>query len=210
MKSFDINSARGALLHVCDAIIVAEPLLTEIDSRIGDGDHGQGMKAGFTALKAMLQNADFADMYTLFRESGIALLKEMGGASGVIFCTLFIGGVEPLRGVKEMDGEALIRFLRAGKDSVMRRGGAVAGQKTMLDALLPAVEAMSGIDSQDIGTLLNAAAEGAQAGAEATKAMSGAIGRSQHFAREAIGTPDPGAVSTAIIFEALSQAASAV
>ena len=79
---------KPALIHVCDLIVASEPLLTEIDTIIGDGDHGTGMKHGFTELRKVLLDREFADVYDLFRESGVELVKTMGGASGVIFGTM--------------------------------------------------------------------------------------------------------------------------
>ena len=89
---------QEALLHVCDVIIDSEQMLTQLDTIIGDGDHGIGMKTGFLALRAMLRKQQFTDAYTLMKESGMTLIKVMGGTSGVIYGTLFIGGLSALEG----------------------------------------------------------------------------------------------------------------
>ena len=100
MNTITTAQLQEALLHVCDVIIDAEGMLTELDTIIGDGDHGIGMKTGFSALRTLLQEQQFSDTFTLLKESGLMLIKVMGGTSGVIFGTMFIGG---LSAVKDKD-----------------------------------------------------------------------------------------------------------
>ena len=85
MNTMTTAQLQAALLHTCDVIIDAEGMLTNLDTIIGDGDHGIGMKTGFSALQTLLQGRQFEDAYTLMKESGMMLLKVMGGTSGVIF-----------------------------------------------------------------------------------------------------------------------------
>lgn len=205
MTTVTIDGMRQALIRASEEIIEAEPMLTKLDLQIGDGDHGIGMKAGFTALKAMLEKENFTDFYDFFKESGIALLRQMGGASGVIFCTMFIGGIEPLRGKKEISAAELAEFFSAGCSEIRRRGKAEPGQKTMVDALQPAVDAMKKASENGAGIYetLFAGMENSAKGAEASAAMLPEIGRSRHFESAALNIPDPGAVSVSLIFKGL-------
>lgn len=196
---------KAALIHACDLIVESEPMLTEIDTIIGDGDHGTGMKAGFSELRKYLAGKDFSSPYELMRESGIELVKIMGGASGVIFGTLFIGGHDAIEGKEKISADDLIGFFNESAETISRRGRSKPGDKTMLDALVAAVEAMreARANTGDIRDILAAGHKGALKGVEDTKSMAPRLGRSKNFREQAIGYPDPGAVSVSIIFRGL-------
>ncbi|HWR22814.1 MAG TPA: DAK2 domain-containing protein, partial [Feifaniaceae bacterium] len=161
MRTIPLKQWQAAIAAACDSIVESEPLLTKIDCLIGDGDHGTGMRDGFTVLKETLLSNEYPDIYALMREAGIALVKTMGGASGVIFGTLFIAGHEGVRGRADMDADALIAFFDAGGASIAKRGRTAPGDKTMLDALLPAVEFMrrKREETDDAALVLRAAYE---------------------------------------------------
>ncbi|MEG2634866.1 MAG: DAK2 domain-containing protein, partial [Oscillospiraceae bacterium] len=127
MESINIEQLKNALICASDLIIESEPYLTQVDTIIGDGDHGIGMKTGFTALKALLKRTEFSDLFELFRSSGIELLRVMGGASGVIFGTMFIGGHETVRDKKSLNADELINFFEQGAASIMKRGRSCIG-----------------------------------------------------------------------------------
>ena len=97
MNRADTAALKAAMLVAADAIIDAEPELTRIDKVIGDGDHGIGMKTGFTAIRRQLEKTDYSTPYDLFHACGLCLVKSMGGSSGVLFGTLLIGGLEAIR-----------------------------------------------------------------------------------------------------------------
>jgi len=196
---------KAALIHVCDLIVASEPLLTELDTIIGDGDHGIGMKLGFSELRKVLTEREFTNVYDLMRDSGVELVKTMGGASGVIFGTLFIGGHEAVEGKDRVNADDLILFFDAGAQTISRRGRSKAGDMTMLDALLPAIEAMKQArkNTDDVLLIMKAAYEGAGQGVEDTKDMMPKLGRAKNFREKALGYADPGAVSTSIIFKGL-------
>lgn len=214
MKHLTVDRLAAALDHVCDLIIAAEPDLTALDNIVGDGDHGFGMYDGFTELKAVLHSGiHFETLRDLARTTGMALVKSMGGASGVIFGTLFIGGVDALVGadgnfLTEVDADGLRKFFRRSAEAISHRGKAQRGDRTMLDALLWAADAMENCVTDDITVLLKAGWGGACAGAEATKHMRPRLGRAKNFRDKALGYPDPGAVSTSIIFRGLYEAVS--
>ncbi len=205
MDRLTVGELRQMLLDVAQTIIDNEPYLTEIDTVIGDGDHGTGMKRGFTALKAMLEREDFATVWELMRRSGMELVKTMGGASGVLFSTLLIGGLDDVRDAEYMDMSNAADYFCGGVEAVMRRGGAKPGQKTMVDALLPVAEALKAAkaEGKTLSEGFNMASEAALSGVEATKAMQSGIGRSKNFREKTVGLPDPGAVSVSLIFGAM-------
>lgn len=208
MKQITTQAFARALIHVCDLVIASEPQLTELDNIVGDGDHGLGMKDGFIELRVVLTNTEFHNYHELTRTTGMALVKSMGGASGVIFGTLFIGGHDAVLApdgsyLDTLDADALRRYFRQSAEAISHRGRAKANDRTMLDALLYAVAAMEQSATDDVAELLRCGYEGALQGVEATKTMRPRLGRSKNFREQAIGWPDPGAVSTSIIFRGL-------
>ncbi|MGI6162110.1 MAG: DAK2 domain-containing protein, partial [Christensenellales bacterium] len=107
MRAIDINSTVDMIRFVCDAIIESKDLLTDVDSRTGDGDHGMGMAGGMAKAKAALEaGAPFSDIASIFKTTGMAMLNSMGGASGVIFSSMFLGGVKGMGDIKELNGAA--------------------------------------------------------------------------------------------------------
>lgn len=215
MTEISTSAFAAALRHVCDLVIASEPALTELDTRVGDGDHGTGMKDGFTELKNVLDTTTFETFHDLTRTTGMALVKSMGGASGVIFGTLFIGGHDAVVApdgsyLEALDAAALRRYFRLSADAISHRGRTKPNDRTMLDALLYAVDAMEQSDTSDIAELMKCAWEGACRGAEATSQMRPRLGRSKNFRDQALGWPDPGAVSTSIIFRGLYESIAGV
>lgn len=198
---------RDALIRVAAKIIDNEARLTELDCQIGDGDHGVGMRTGFSAMMEALTAAPPIDTGELLKLAGVTLIRVMGGASGVIFGTLFTSGLEQVRGKETLTAEELTAYLEAGYAGIVKRGRSCLGSKTMLDALYPAVEAMKARLAQtpDIAQVLAAGYQGALNGVENTKAMVSVTGRSKNFRLKSLGIPDPGAVSVSIILEGLAQ-----
>ena len=207
MNRADTAALKTAMLTAADAIIAAEPELTRIDMVIGDGDHGIGMKTGFTAIRRELEKTDYPSPFALFHACGLCLVKSMGGSSGVLFGTLLIGGLDAIRNKETMDGGDMCAFLCGGIDAVVRRGRARAGDKTMVDALLSAKEDMQKAlrETRDIDRILAAGEAGALRGVEETKAMLPRLGRSKGFRDSALGWPDPGAVSVSVLLGGLKK-----
>lgn len=196
---------QDALACAARQIIAAEPYLTEVDTVIGDGDHGLGMKAGFTALSRHLSQTTYETPYALLHASGLCLVRSMGGASGVLFGTLFIGGLDVVEGLAELPADKMVSFFEKSAGAVAKRGRTGPGDKTMVDALMPALEAMRQELARggQIEAILQAGSLGAQEGAERTRAMLPRAGRSKNFREKAVGYPDPGAISVSIIFKGL-------
>lgn len=201
-----IEDLKNALLEASWMIEKSEPQLTELDIKVGDGDHGYGMKAGFSALRDMLMRTEYEEVSDLYKSAGIELLRTMGGASGVIFGTMFTAGCRDLPSGGRIDADAYLLFFEHALEAIMRRGRAKPGDRTMLDALNGAVSSMRETrkSTRDMAELLRAGASGALSGMEATKNMIPQKGRSKNFSTQALGCPDPGAVSVSIIFQAFA------
>jgi dihydroxyacetone kinase-like protein len=170
--------------------------LTDLDAAIGDADHGTNMDRGFTAVKAALAEPP-ADLAGVFRAAAAVLIRTVGGASGPLFGTFFLRAGASCAGRSELDAAALVALFEAGITGVEQRGKAVAGDKTMLDALLPATAAMRvALDrGADIRSILNAGADAAEEGMRSTIPMQARKGRASYLGERSIGHQDPGATS---------------
>ncbi len=197
------DQTRLMMLQVADAIIVAEPLLSQADRDLGDGDHGLGMKRGMEAVKAQLAALTPASVEQVFVTTGTAMMSSMGGASGALFGTVFRAGGKALAGRAAFDAEGVALLLQAATEGVQKRGGAKVGDKTMVDALVPAAEKARSVAS---GSLLNSLTEvsaAAEAGKEASKAMIAQFGRAKTLGEACIGFPDAGAWSVTIMLSTM-------
>jgi dihydroxyacetone kinase phosphoprotein-dependent L subunit len=186
-------------------IIESKPFLTEIDSAIGDGDHGIGMEVGFKAAIKELNNQEFSTVNEVFTETGKAMIMTMGGASGVIFGTMFLSGFNKHENVEKLNLETLADAFETSLEAIKKRGKAKPGDKTMVDGLTPAVDRLreSVSNNQTLLEGLANAVEGAKEGVEATKGYIGRLGRAKSLGERAIGHQDAGATSVSIIFNSM-------
>ena len=199
--NLDTAGATAMLRAVAQAIIGQTDVLTDADLARGDGDHGVGMRRGFEATLEALQAApDTID--GAFKAAGTAIMSQTGGAAGAIFGTLFRSGSKAFAGRDTMDGPSFAAFLETGLDAVLKRGGVVEGQKTIIDALAPAARAARGA-GDGLADVTAAAAQGALDGVEATKAMIATTGKARSLGERSIGHPDPGAISVSLILVAM-------
>lgn len=206
LTELNAEDTRNMLLYVADKIIAAKPYLTEVDSAIGDGDHGIGMAGGMQkAKKKLLKMAEESDVYKMFESAGQAMLMSMGGASGVIFGGLYLAGAKGMDKAKVITGDDLAAMERKSLQAIQERGGAAVGDKTMVDALAPAVEAMEANAGADLLTILKAAEEGARQGMENTKNYVAKFGRAKSLMERAIGHQDAGATSVYLIFKSMRE-----
>ena len=207
MEQLNYAQVRDMLLYVTEQIIDSKALLTEVDSQIGDGDHGIGMERGMKKAKEKLLSMESgSNVDALFQEMGKTMLMSMGGASGVIFGTMFMGGAKGKPERSSLDGAALIELLEGCLAQIKERGKAQVGDKTMVDALEPAVERMkSCAGTSDLGEMLSQAAEAAREGMEATKNYQAKYGRAKSLMERALGHQDAGATSTWIIFRSMAE-----
>ncbi|WP_405739383.1 dihydroxyacetone kinase subunit DhaL [Streptomyces sp. NBC_01525] len=173
--------------------------LTDLDSAIGDADHGSNLQRGFTAVRTLLEKEPPAMPGAALMAAGRTLVSTVGGASGPLYGTLLRRTGKTLGDAERVDLEQLRDGLRAGVDAVGQLGGSAPGDKTMLDALDPAVTALAdGFAS---------AAEAAGQGARATVPLQARKGRASYLGERSIGHEDPGAASSALLFAALAEVA---
>ncbi|MCW4353662.1 dihydroxyacetone kinase subunit DhaL [Hoyosella sp. YIM 151337] len=182
--------------------------LTQLDSAIGDADHGTNMQRGTAAVLAALDDNPPEDAAALFKQAGMALVSKVGGASGPLYGTFFIRAAASAGPVAELEPHDFAKLLRAGLEGVVARGKPDPGDKTMFDALSPAVEAAD--QTLDGGASLTdalAAAEAAaNSGRDATIPMLARKGRASYLGERSIGHQDPGATSAALLITAAARA----
>lgn len=198
------------LLGAADSIIAASGELTELDARIGDGDHGINLGRGMAAVRARLADGDPGGPAGLLAMAGRLLVSTVGGASGPLYGTLFLEAGQALQRTGWGASE-LAEALATGVAAVGRRGRSAAGQKTMLDTLVPAATTLRSelVARQDLAGAASRAAAAAAAGCESTRDMVAQRGRASYLGERAIGHLDPGAVSSRLLVEALAAAAGA-
>ncbi len=210
-----LEQLRQMFLYVAGEIVNSTALLTQADKAIGDGDHGIGMARGFEAVRERLENDSFESVGSLLKAVGTTLITSVGGASGIIFGTFFRGGAERLLERREFQAPDLGMLLSDGLEAVMARGGARPGDKTVVDALEPAVravEAKAAVATAGAATAAGttlaaaakAAAEAAREGVEETKEMIARIGKAKTLGKRSLGHPDPGALSMHLILQAMA------
>lgn len=173
--------------------------LTALDSPIGDADHGSNLQRGFTAVAAALEKETPDTPGAVVVLAGRTLISTVGGASGPLYGTLLRRTGKALGDAAEVSAEQLAEALRAGVEAVMTLGGAAPGDKTMIDTLVPAVDAL--------GTGFAAARTAAEQGALATTPLQARKGRASYLGERSIGHQDPGATSAALLIAALAEAA---
>ncbi|KYF99788.1 dihydroxyacetone kinase subunit DhaL [Sorangium sp. So ce394] len=190
--------------------------LTELDAAIGDSDHGVNMARGFAAVRDRLGRLDRADIGALLRDVGMTLLSTVGGASGPLYGTLFRDAGQRVAGAAALDLAALAGCLEAGLEGVRRRGKASPGDKTMVDALVPAVDALKAAlsapgaaDGAALRDALGRAADAARAGVEATVPLIARKGRASYLGERSAGHQDPGATSCWLLLRSLAATAGA-
>ncbi len=191
--------------YMSQSIIDNEPLLTEIDSQIGDGDHGIGMSNGFLEVYKMLESREFNSVNEVFSEVGITILKTMGGASGVLFGTIFYCGNREALELQELNSVFFVEHFTKSLEAVKRRGRSDVGDKTMIDALDPAVKEMNELIDKDLHSVIEGASLGAEYGMNNTKKLRAQNGRARKFGDKSIGIQDAGATSVFILFRSMKE-----
>lgn len=190
-----------------------EAELTELDARIGDADHGLNMRRGFQAV-AELDPTQFDQAGAYLKKVGMTLVSKVGGASGPLYGTFFLrAGVALTQSENTAvssaeacsDRDILISAFQAGLAGIKQRGKASTGEKTMVDAWEPALQAAQA-STEDLGATLNAALQAAQLGAQKTIEMIATKGRASYLGERSQGTMDPGAASTCLILQAAKEA----
>jgi dihydroxyacetone kinase-like protein len=178
--------------------------LVRLDTAIGDGDHGTNMDRGMKKALEKLDAADQADPGAALKTVAMALVSSEGGAAGPLYGTLFLQMGTALAGQEEVDLAAWTAAWRKGLEGVQARGKAVREDKTMVDALIPAIEAMEGASDLDEG--LRAASKGAEEGMRATTPLVARKGRASYLGERSKDHQDPGATSTYYLFKSAEEA----
>jgi phosphoenolpyruvate---glycerone phosphotransferase subunit DhaL len=183
-------------------------LLTELDAAIGDADHGSNMDRGFAAVKAEISEHPPADIRSLLQSAATVLIRTVGGASGPLYGTFFLRAAGACAGKQELDEAGVVDLFRAGIEGVRQRGKAEPGDKTMLDALQPALEAMRKAlaESAPMSTILEAGAAAAEQGMLSTIPLQARKGRASYLGPRSTGHQDPGATSSWLLVRAAASA----
>lgn len=208
MAALDTAALADWIRRFRDVIAEKRDWLTELDSAIGDADHGANMSRGMDAVVAKLDGGVPGTVDELLKAVGMTLVSSVGGASGPLYGTLFLRMGMTAGPVAELDGAGLAAALRAGLEGIVARGKAEAGDKTMFDAMAPAVDAFDAAlaGGSDVGAASAAAAEAAAAGRDATEPLVARKGRASYLGERSAGHLDPGAASTTLLFETLAAA----
>src|SRR6478752_1343795 len=182
--------------------------LTELDAAIGDADHGSNLDRGMKAAVAALDELGPSSAGPLFSKVGMTLVSTVGGASGPLFGTLFLRMGTSLGDGDSVDAGQVAAALRAGLDGVEARGKAEPGDKTMYDALAPAVDALDAAlgDGATLSEALRRASEAAAAGRDATTPLTARKGRASYLGERSVGHQDPGATTVALLLAAAQEA----
>lgn len=182
--------------------------LSELDAAIGDGDHGLNMSRGFAAVVEKIKDEDGNDIGSILKKTGMALVSNVGGASGPLYGTAFMKAGAAIGGKSEITVADFIVILEAALEGVKMRGKGQLGDKTMIDAIEPALEALKSAVDSNMNSLesLNMAKEAAYKGVEYTKEIIAKKGRASYLGERSIGHQDAGATSSYIIFETIYEA----
>lgn len=197
------------LISCSDIFAKQQNYLTELDTVIGDGDHGLNMNRGFHKVAEKLASIPNKDIATILKTTGMTLLSSVGGASGPLFGTFFIRAAQAASGKSELTTRDLADVFKAGVDGVVSRGKAEPSDKTMCDVWWPIADSLS-LSAEQGATpadALAAATKAAQQGLESTIPMIARKGRASYLNERSIGHQDPGGTSALLMIEALQQVA---
>ena len=179
--------------------------LTQLDAAIGDADHGTNMDRGFQKVAEKLPTVADKDVGNILKTVGMTLISSVGGASGPLYGTFYMRGGMAADAKEELDGDDLVNVLQGAVDGIIQRGRAQPGDKTMVDALLPALAALKQAvaDGQDVRAAVAAAVAAAEQGMKDTIPLQARKGRASYLGERSIGHQDPGATSSHLILNAL-------
>jgi dihydroxyacetone kinase-like protein len=212
LAALDAAFVRRFVREAAAEMVAHRDHLTQLDSAIGDADHGVNMERGFSATIASLDAANGASPGELFRQTGATLMFRVGGAAGPLYGTGFREAGGALSDATRFGPSDLVRALRAGLDGIRSLGAAVEGDKTMVDAWAPGLATLERelASGSGFGEALRRAREAAEDGAQATIPLQARRGRASYLGPRSVGHQDPGATSTALLFLALERAASTI
>lgn len=202
------NQSKKFIINCAAAFERELENLSRLDGALGDGDHGVSMVKGFRAAKETIEIREYSDVGSMWLDAGKAIMNKTGGTCGPLFATFFIKGGMLAKGKSEADINLISKMVTAGCDGVMLLGKAVPGEKTMVDALKPAADALKAAAEAgcDTDTAMKQCIDAARAGTESTAGMLALKGRGRYQGENAKNHIDPGAVSVTVIIEQLYNA----
>ena len=194
--------------RIADVLHEQAAYLTQLDSPIGDADHGVNMDRGFKAVREKLASMQGNDAATLLKTVGMTLVSTVGGASGPLYGTAFLRASAALANKQDLTSTDIVAMLEAFLGGIVARGKAHTGEKTMIDALTPALEAAKKAASEgaSLADVTARASQAAEEGAKATIPMLATKGRASYLGKRSIGHQDPGATSSWYILRSLAEA----
>lgn len=208
MADSSLEGAELVVRTIAQTAVDNETYFGELDAVVGDGDFGYSMARGFELVLADFDTFDRADIGTFLKKIAVVITSRVGGTSGPLWGTGFLRAGAVAAGKTELSSEDVIAMLRASIEGIKKRGNSDLGDKTLLDALQPAVDeletALAGDDTA--GTAIRKAAVIARERAEATKEMIAKRGRAAYTGERSIGTLDAGAIAVALMFEQIADA----
>ncbi|WAH44839.1 dihydroxyacetone kinase subunit DhaL (plasmid) [Alicyclobacillus fastidiosus] len=198
---------QNLVLKSLETVANQEQYLNSLDSAVGDGDHGTTVARGMRSAIEELQKQDYETLNAINVVVGESMMDAMGGASGVLYC-VFFRAARKCDTYTELTLDAFYNFVSRGLEELKRRSGAEAGDKTMLDALIPAVDTVRQhleAGNTDLIAALQEVAQAARQGSDSTKEMTARFGRAKFLGERALNNVDPGSVSIAILFESFCE-----
>ena len=205
MTSISSAIIEAWLRHCAELFAQHKDELTDLDAKIGDGDHGANMARGFTAIPAKLDVLVDKSIGSLFRTCAMTLISQIGGASGPLYGTFFLQASRPANGKTTLSHAELCQCFDVGLTGVVNLGKAVLGDKTMVDALAPALAALHPKDGDSLEDAVARTAAVAREAAEATVPLIARKGRASYLGERSVGHKDPGAASSVLLIEALAE-----
>ena len=203
METITINHVTSIIKVMIKTVIENESYFCELDSKAGDGDFGASLAKGFKSIKENWEDINKEDIGKFIRSCGMIITEECGGASGPLWGGAFLAAGRYAKGKEEINIKELSEVGQSMVDGVQKRGGAKLGDKTLLDAFIPAVESLktSASTNEDIVSAVKKSVEAASKGAESTKEIVALKGRASYVGERSLGFPDAGAVAIVVILK---------
>lgn len=202
-ERLSVEDFKAMLGHALEKIKAREEEFSQLDAVTGDGDHGQAI---VTAMSVVCEGATAGTEFkSMLNDMGFNLMMQVSGSTSTLLGAFFLGMSDNASG-EELDAEGVKCMFRGGLENVMKQTKARPGDKTMMDALVPAVEAMQACASEDVAEVLRCGGEAAVAGARSTVDMKANFGRARNYGERSIGYADSGAMSWSCMFEAFGEA----
>lgn len=206
MSENALSRAEMVVRVVAQTAVDNETYFCELDAVVGDGDFGYSLARGFEVVLGDWDAMEYSDVSGLLKKTAITLTKRIGGTSGPIWGTAFLRAGGSLAGVPDPGGEDVIAAMRAAIEGIKQRGNTDLGDKTLLDALVPAVDTLEATLPEGAASAIERAAATAREKAEATKGMIAMRGRAAYTGERSRDSVDAGAIGIAVMFEAVSKA----